>query len=77
MTSIYFLISLTILTDPVHGDQFEQKDRRWVVGLDARHTIFSQWFGRKVENTFGAAGPQRLDPQRPFPNGESRARGQD
>jgi hypothetical protein len=41
------------LTDPVHGDQFEQKDNRWVVGLDARHTIFSQWFGRKVENTFG------------------------
>ncbi len=41
------------LTDPVHGDQFEQKDRRWVIGLDARHTIFSQWFGRKVENTFG------------------------
>jgi hypothetical protein len=41
------------LTDPVHGDQFEQKDRRWVAGLDARHTIFSQWFGRKVENTFG------------------------
>jgi len=41
------------LTDPIHGDQFEQKDRRWVVGLDARHTIFSQWFGRRVENTFG------------------------
>ena len=41
------------LTDPVHGDQFEQKDRRWVTGLDARHTIFSQWLGRKVENTFG------------------------
>jgi hypothetical protein len=41
------------LTDPVHGDQFEQKDRRWVAGLDAGHTIFSQWFGRKVENTFG------------------------
>jgi len=41
------------LTDPVHGDQFEQKDRRWVVGLDARHTIFGQWFGRKVANTFG------------------------
>ncbi len=41
------------LTDPVRGDQFEQKDRRWVVGLDVRHTIFSQWFGRKVENTFG------------------------
>jgi hypothetical protein len=41
------------LTDPIHGDQFEQKDRRWVIGLDARHTIFSQWFGHSVENTFG------------------------
>jgi outer membrane cobalamin receptor len=41
------------LTDPIHGDQFEQKDNRWVTGLDARHTIFSQWFGHKVENTFG------------------------
>jgi hypothetical protein len=41
------------LTDPVRGDQFEQKDHRWVAGLDARHTIFSEWFGRKVENTFG------------------------
>ena len=41
------------LTDPVHGDQFEQKDKRWVAGLDARHTIFSEWFGRKVQNTFG------------------------
>lgn len=41
------------LTDPVHGDQFEQSDRRWVVGLDARHTIFNEWLGRKVENTFG------------------------
>jgi hypothetical protein len=41
------------LTDPVRGDQFEQKDNRWVAGLDARHTIFTRWFGRKVENTFG------------------------
>jgi hypothetical protein len=41
------------LTDPNRGDQFEQKDRRWVAGLDARHTILSQWFGRRVENTFG------------------------
>jgi outer membrane cobalamin receptor len=41
------------LTDPDHGDQFEQKDRRWVAGLDARHTIFSEWFGHKVANTFG------------------------
>jgi hypothetical protein len=41
------------LDDPVKGDQFEQQDRRWVAGLDARHTIFNQWLGRKVENTFG------------------------
>jgi len=41
------------LTDPVLGDQFNQNDRRWVAGLDARHSIFSEWAGRKVENTFG------------------------
>jgi hypothetical protein len=41
------------LTDPNRGDQFEQQDRRWVAGLDARHSIFSEWFGRRVENTFG------------------------
>jgi hypothetical protein len=41
------------LDDPVKGDQFEQQDRRWVAGLDAHHTIFSTWFGRKVANTFG------------------------
>lgn len=41
------------LTDPIHGDQFEQQDKRWVTGTDARHTIFSRWFGRNVENTFG------------------------
>jgi hypothetical protein len=41
------------LTDTSRGDQFEQKDGRWVAGLDARHTILSEWFGRRVENTFG------------------------
>ena len=41
------------LTDTSKGDQFEQQDKRWVAGLDARHTIFSQWFGRDVENIFG------------------------
>jgi hydrogenase/urease accessory protein HupE len=41
------------LTDASLGDQFEQQDRRWVGGWDARHTIFSQWWGREVENTFG------------------------
>ncbi len=41
------------LTDTNHGDQFEQKDKRWVAGLDASHAIFSQWLGHKVENMFG------------------------
>ena len=41
------------LTDPDLGDQFEQQDRRWVGGLDVRHTFFNQWFGREVENSFG------------------------
>lgn len=41
------------LVDPVHGDQFEQQDRRWVTGFDAHHTVFSQWAGRKMENTIG------------------------
>jgi hypothetical protein len=41
------------LDDPIKGDQFEQQDRRWVAGFDAHHTIFSQWFGRKVVTMFG------------------------
>jgi len=45
------------LDDPNNGDQFEQQDRRWVAGIDVHHTIFSQWFGRKVENTMGLQVP--------------------
>ncbi len=41
------------LTDPALGDQFEQQDRREVAGLDARHTLFNEWFGKEVQNTFG------------------------
>ena len=41
------------LTDTNQGDQFEQQDQREVAGLDARHTIYSEWFGRDAENTFG------------------------
>lgn len=41
------------LTDPAKGDQFEQQDKRWVAGMDARHTRYTEWFRRKVENTFG------------------------
>lgn len=41
------------LTDTTRGDQFEQTDRRWVAGLNAQHTLRSEWLGRKVENTLG------------------------
>ncbi len=42
------------LTDTSIGDQFEQQDRRWVAGMDARQTFLNQWFGdREVENSFG------------------------
>jgi outer membrane receptor protein involved in Fe transport len=41
------------LVDPYKGDQFEQQDRRWVAGFDARHTIFGEWCGRRMETTFG------------------------
>jgi len=41
------------LTDTNKGDQFEQEDSRWVAGLDARHTISSQWFGGDTQNSFG------------------------
>ena len=41
------------LVDYSKEDQFNQQDRRWVGYLDAHHTIFSTWFGRKMSNTFG------------------------
>jgi Carboxypeptidase regulatory-like domain/TonB dependent receptor/TonB-dependent Receptor Plug Domain len=41
------------MADPVRGDQFNQNDRRWVAGVDAHHTIFSEWSGHKMQNTFG------------------------
>ncbi len=41
------------LDDPVNGDQFEQKDRRWVAGLKAEHTLFGRLGDREMENTFG------------------------
>jgi len=38
------------LTDTNQGDQFEQQDRRWVAGLDARYTLFGQAPGGDMEN---------------------------
>ncbi len=41
------------LDDPVNGDQFEQKDRRFHWGAQASHTIFGHLLGATTENTFG------------------------
>lgn len=41
------------LNNPIQGDQFEQVDRRWTSGLEARHTLFGQLGEREMENTFG------------------------
>ena len=41
------------LDDPVHGDQFEQVDRRVVLGGAWSRTWSGNWFGYQVENTIG------------------------
>ena len=41
------------LTDTTKGDQFEQSDKRWVGGFDARQTFYNDWSGRQVSTTFG------------------------
>ena len=41
------------LDDPVHGDQVEQVDRRFVTGVRAFQKRQSRWGNRSVQNTFG------------------------
>lgn len=41
------------LDDPVNGDQFNQKDKRVVSGVNASHTWSSKLFGSESENTIG------------------------
>ena len=41
------------LDDPVHGDQREQVDHRFVTGVRAFQKRQSRWGSRPVENTFG------------------------
>jgi hypothetical protein len=41
------------LDDPVNGDQFLQRDKRWVAGAKARHTWFHELFGREAETAVG------------------------
>ncbi len=41
------------LDDPVNGDQFEQQDRRVVVGGNAAQTWFTTWLGTSMDHTLG------------------------
>jgi len=41
------------LDDPVHGDQVEQVDRRFVSGVRAFQKRQTRWGGHSVQNTFG------------------------
>jgi len=42
------------LDDPENGDQFEQEDRRYVLGVDASHEWTSLWGGRRATTRVGA-----------------------
>ena len=41
------------LDDPVHGDQVEQIDDRFVTGGRVSHRRLAEWGGRAMQNTFG------------------------
>ena len=41
------------LDDPVHGDQVEQVDSRFVAGFRASHRRLGHWRGHPVQNTIG------------------------
>lgn len=41
------------LDDPVHGDQFEQADRRHVFGVNASRRWLANWGGMAAENVIG------------------------
>jgi outer membrane receptor protein involved in Fe transport len=42
------------LDDPVHGDQLEQVDHRFVSGVKISHRRLTRWGGHAVQNTLGA-----------------------
>jgi outer membrane receptor protein involved in Fe transport len=42
-----------VLDDPVEGDQYHQRDRRWVLGTEIAHGIPYTLLGREAETRFG------------------------
>lgn len=56
--ALYYRLSLYsdftyFLDDPVHGDQFNQRDRRGVFGANLAQANGFAWFGRRWETTVG------------------------
>ena len=56
--AIYYRLNLFsnftyFLEDPVHGDQFNQRDRRGVFGINVEHSRTVEWLGRKTDVTAG------------------------
>jgi hydrogenase/urease accessory protein HupE/outer membrane receptor protein involved in Fe transport len=49
--------NFTYFLDDDEGDQFEQVDRRWTTGLEARHSRLGQLDGRDVKATVGLQAP--------------------
>ncbi len=41
------------LNDPVHGDQMEQADHRFISGVKVSHRRLTRWAGHTVQNTVG------------------------
>ncbi len=45
--------NFTYAIDQVHGDQFQQSDKRGILGGSANHTWTGSWGDKSVENTLG------------------------
>ena len=47
------------LNDPVHGDQFQQTDRRVTEAINVSHAWLTNWGGRDIQHTVGPANAER------------------
>ncbi len=41
------------MADPLRGDQFHQQDRRWLLGVNASHTMDGELLGRALQSRVG------------------------
>jgi outer membrane receptor protein involved in Fe transport len=62
------------LDDPVHGDQGEQVDNRYVVGTRVSQRRLARWLGRSVQHTFGVQVRNDMIPRVALYHTEKRVR---